>query len=367
MPAPKSCDVLILGGGPAGCAVALMLLALRPNLRLIIAENETDAVVRPGEALAAQALPLLRQLGIDGAFLAQQYLQSQGIRAYWGTSEAYERHQLMNYSGAGWQLDRHTFHTFLRQCVQDKGGEVLQGRFTGHAQRDTDLWQIGLVLPQTEDLLAVHCPLVLDATGRKAVFARHCGATIVHSDRLCGVQRFFDLPENTHSDHLIQIEAMPDGWWYSAPLPHRRCAVTWFSDSDLIRASALHLTENWDKALALATNTHERLYNTIPSGDIHVFNAMSQHLTTAAGAGWLAVGDAACAFDPLSGQGMYKALRSGIWAAFAAFDLLKGDPTAVEKYKYIVSKEVSGYKEAHTEHYKKEQRWATNPFWQRRA
>ena len=35
------------------------------------------------------------------------------------------------------------------------------------------------------------------------------------------------------------------------------------------------------------------------------------------GDGWVAAGDAACAFDPLSGQGIFKALDGGMRAAEA--------------------------------------------------
>jgi flavin-dependent dehydrogenase len=360
-------DILILGGGPAGCSTALMLLQLCPALRVTVAEAADNSVVRPGEALDARALPLLQQLGIGAAFQAQNHLQSQGIRSYWGQNQVTERHQLYNYTGAGWQVNRSQLHTWLRQCVQAKGGMVQQGTFTRQAVWEQEHWTINLTNEQAIST-TLRCRMVIDATGRKATFARHCGATIRHTDHLCGVQRFFTLPRQTAAtDSFVQIEAMPDGWWYSALLPDRRWAVTWFSDSDLIRQGQLHEPSDWMQALSKAQHTHARVQDAIPDDTpVHVFNAMSQHLSQAAGTGWIATGDAACAFDPLSGQGMVKAFRSGIWAAFAALDYLNGKKAAIEKYNYIANSDFSGYIKSHAANYATEQRWQDRQFWKRR-
>jgi flavin-dependent dehydrogenase len=43
-----------------------------------------------------------------------------------------------------------------------------------------------------------------------------------------------------------------------------------------------------------------------------------------AGDSWLAVGDAASTFDPLSSQGIVKVLRSGVCASYAIADPLTG-------------------------------------------
>jgi flavin-dependent dehydrogenase len=59
-----------------------------------------------------------------------------------------------------------------------------------------------------------------------------------------------------------------------------------------------------------------------PRGPVVVRPAQSGHLAPVAGDDWLTVGDAAAGFDPLSSQGIAKALRSGIFASYAIGDLL---------------------------------------------
>ncbi|MFN0215144.1 MAG: NAD(P)/FAD-dependent oxidoreductase [Saprospiraceae bacterium] len=368
-------DYLVLGGGPAGCSAALMLLRTHPGARVLLAESEIVPVVRPGEALHAKALQFFNQLGIAEDFQQQNQLLSQGIRSIWGQEAASERHQIFSLQGAGWQIDRTKFHDFLRKCVQQNGGQLQQGaRFSGNCFRENDFWKITLECPQNRseasptasEKMELRCRVVIDATGRKASFARSCGAEIHRTDLLCGVQRFFTLEPSSSVDTFVQIEAGQSGWWYSALLPDQRMAVTYFSDSDLIREQHLSDSVHWNQTLTEAPYTFSRTRAARPEKDLYVFNAMSQRLSTAAGDGWVAAGDAACAFDPLSGQGMYKALKSGILAAYAAFDLFSGKMNAIEKYNYLLDHEYESYLKMQAANYAAESRWHGATFWQRR-
>ncbi len=96
--------------------------------------------------------------------------------------------------------------------------------------------------------------------------------------------------------------------------------------------------------------------------------AQSRRLDPAAGDGWLAVGDAASAFDPLSSSGITKALRSGIFASYAIGDLLeRGDGSGLERYRRYVQDEFEGYTRVRARYYAEERRWPESDFWRRRA
>src|SRR5437763_2743035 len=94
--------------------------------------------------------------------------------------------------------------------------------------------------------------------------------------------------------------------------------------------------------------------------------ASSQRLERMTGDGWLAVGDAATTFDPLSSQGIFKGLRSGIIASYAIGDYFKGSTSSLEKYEAIMASEFEAYLETRSAYYGQEQRFADSPFWQRR-
>jgi flavin-dependent dehydrogenase len=81
----------------------------------------------------------------------------------------------------------------------------------------------------------------------------------------------------------------------------------------------------------------------------------------------LAVGDAAIAFDPLYGQGVYKALQSGIRAAHALREHLAGNTSALAEYDEMLKRDYAQYLEFRHVFYRAEPRWPDSVFWQRRS
>jgi hypothetical protein len=62
-----------------------------------------------------------------------------------------------------------------------------------------------------------------------------------------------------------------------------------------------------------------------------------------------------------------KALRSGIFAAYAAGDLLaSGDELGMRRYDHFIREEFAGYLRARARYYAEERRWPAREFWRRR-
>ena len=85
-----------------------------------------------------------------------------------------------------------------------------------------------------------------------------------------------------------------------------------------------------------------------------------------AGRRWLAVGDAACAFDPLAGQGIYKALADGIAAANTLATALARDGDLSGDFADRISAAFEEYRANRNYFYAQEQRWPTAAFWRHR-
>jgi flavin-dependent dehydrogenase len=70
----------------------------------------------------------------------------------------------------------------------------------------------------------------------------------------------------------------------------------------------------------------------------------------------------------VSGQGIFKALRGGIFASYAIADALRGgDQAPVARFRSFVADEFATYREKLNHYYGLEQRWPDHPFWRRRA
>jgi flavin-dependent dehydrogenase len=87
---------------------------------------------------------------------------------------------------------------------------------------------------------------------------------------------------------------------------------------------------------------------------------------SAAGRDWLVAGESAIALDPLSSQGLFNALVTGLEAGQAARMLLDGDRTASEEHAHRMRHIWRAYLGHHALYYGMEERWTSMPFWQRR-
>ena len=95
--------------------------------------------------------------------------------------------------------------------------------------------------------------------------------------------------------------------------------------------------------------------------------AGSQIVATGSARTLICVGDAASSFDPISGHGIVKALRSGVFASYAIADHLERDDSdGLRRYGAFVRSEFAAYRKTLDEYYAQEQRWPDSVFWQRR-
>lgn len=92
-------------------------------------------------------------------------------------------------------------------------------------------------------------------------------------------------------------------------------------------------------------------------GIVHAHSAIRRPFH---GPNWLATGDAALSFDPLSSQGILTAITSGILAANA---FLEED---LDGYSTYLDATYDAYLKNLSEYYDLEQRWPDEPFWSRR-
>ena len=366
----SSYDVVVLGGGPAGSAAALALMQVRPELRVALVEASSFERPRIGETLAPGGRQLLEGLGawerVRGCAL-----ESFATSAVWGSDERHDNEFLISARGNAWHVERSAFDAALADCAAASGVAVhLRTRFVASLRRAGGRWE--LVLARSGggtpanggESFACDASVVIDATGRYACFASRQGAGRIVDDRLCGLVMTFRAPRA--ADPTTLVEAAEDGWWYSAAIPSERIVAAWMSDADLIRRAGLKEATRWIARLETSRETSARLAGCTPETSVSVWSARSQRLARIAGDRWLAVGDAASAFDPLSSAGILKALYTGKVGAFAVLDLLGGNPRGFDRYRAHVEAEYAAYLTTRTWFYDQERRWPHAPFWSRR-
>jgi flavin-dependent dehydrogenase len=186
-------------------------------------------------------------------------------------------------------------------------------------------------------------------------------------DRLIGCVGFF----RASSREIIEpkamlVESATDGWWYSAPLPNEQLVVVYMTDADLFSRLRGSLKSRLMELVSGAPRTAERLGQFDLDIGPSVFTANSSRLDRVWGENWIAVGDSAMAFDPLSAQGIYRAMKSGLGAAHAIAGFFSNETEVLAAYAADLSTEFHRYMLQRLHYYSMETRWATNEFWRRR-
>jgi flavin-dependent dehydrogenase len=354
----ESFDIVIIGGGPAGAAAALSAKQLRPRLRVGLMNPSRYDAWRVGETLSPGCQDILRGLGCWDSFLSAGFMESPGTRSVWGDFEPYDNDFLFSLRGNGWLVDRGRFDALLCECAAASGAEILAGWNVFNAERMGQ----GFRLYGRDASTAIRADFIIDASGRHACFASKFGARQAVHDSLIGICGVFDAADK---DAATLVEAQADGWWYSTLLPDSRALAVWMSDVDLVREGRLYEPERWLDRLGQTKWTNQRVSGGL-LGPLRVRTACSQRLSQFRGDGWVAAGDAATAYDPLSSLGVLKALRSGKAASFVAIDALEGRDSGA-RYDKLISREYANYCETKQRFYSQERRWSMSPFWRRRV
>jgi flavin-dependent dehydrogenase len=348
--------IAIIGGGPAGASVALRLA--RAGFRITVIDRGL-ARRGCGETLPPAARSSLESLGLWSEFAAAKHVPFFGNRSCWGSGDVHDQDFLYHPHGAGWRIDRCAFDAMLAQAARGVGAEWFEpASIVELERRDSRGWRLTLAD------IAIDADLVIDASGRASSFARSLGVERRSYDRLIGIGAVVDVAPG-FSDTRTLVESSAEGWWYSGIVPGGGIAVVFFTDSDLAPARRAATGEGWRDLLKHTVHTCQRVAPGAPA--VRTMPANSSALVQCTGDRWLAVGDAAAAYDPLSSQGIVTALAGGELAAHAAMHFLSGDRQALEKYRRAVERAFAIYLHNRLTFYRAEQRWSTFEFWRRRS
>jgi flavin-dependent dehydrogenase len=337
-------DIAVVGGGPAGAATALCLA--RSGWRVAVLERRSFDQPAAGETLPPEINPVLRSLGLWETFLSQSPLESPGIVSIWGSSVPSELDFTENAFGCGWHVDRKRFDQMLCRQAVNAGAKLFLNSDVAFARR-TGCWQAG-------DFCA---KFLVDATGRNGLLLEGKRDREKEDSLLAIVLRLSNWKRQPQ-DLRTCIEATPAGWWYSTLLPGQDAVAMFFTGAELYRKVGISITEQ----LQAASLTRRRLEGGCVE-EARVVHAPSGRRKNIFGAGWVAVGDSASSYDPLSGRGVFKALRHGQAAAQAIDAQLRGDPEGINGYAARVKQEFEQYASQRSKYYSLEQRWADEPFW----
>ena len=318
------CEVLVVGAGPAGSALAAALAGRGRDVLVV----ESRSHPRP-KACAEYASPRiveeLRRIGLDEEAWQRDALALDGMRVIRGDDAVDIRY----HDGAGprtaWGVDRTTFDATLAAHAAARGARLMERTtFEGVQRRGGRV--VGATLRTADRRRAVSCGWLVGADGARSRVAQRLG-----------VERAVRVPRRLGM--VAHYEAIPDlavsgemhvgpGWYVGlAPLSGGRLNVGMALPMN--GHAPGRAEDRFQTAIDGIPAVAARLAGRKRVTPIRGASPIGHRVSHAAGPGWLLIGDAAGFIDPFTGEGIYRALRS---ARAAAEALSSDDEEVAERY-----------------------------------
>ncbi len=305
---PTVLPIAIVGGGPAGALAGSLLAASGHEVILF---DEKLAWEKPcGGGLTHKALqqyPFLAKSGSGNPVEHCELISPSGQRVRF-----HLQHPVAVFS-------RLALNGLLLDRAQRNGVEVSQERVT-RVERQNEGWRI--IAPQRE----YHASFVILAAGARNPFRAQFLSPISPDDLMVTAGYF--IPGRASLMQIQFLQGITGYIWVFPRADHVSagiaCKMREISTSELRR-----ILEHWLKQKGFRLQGATFYSHILPSFRPQTFDQLQ-----VCGEGWAMIGDSAGLVDPITGEGLYYALKS---AELCASTLLAGQP---ENYRRLLEEDV---------------------------
>lgn len=344
-----STDVIVGGGGPAGCAVAIGLRKLGYRVALVHAPRPWQTC----EGISARTCEGLRSAGLLQALAVVPAGSRRHVRWNGESSTANTEHL----------VPRQAFDAALLADVSAAGVELLPGRLRQAADPEGDGLQVHIETPAgTPQLL--HCRFLVDARGRSSPGS---GASQLRGPETVSL---LQLRQGSAGVACSGVSSFTDGWAWLASSADGLRFVQLTVTADANRLPKRGALDGWfERQLEQLQPTAGLDLSGKPLGEVVARGSTSILQGQLVTWNTLRTGDAAMAVDPLSGNGIFQSLSSALIAPAVINTLLQypGERTlAAQFYQDRVRHTFLRFARTGRDFYRMETRWPEAQFWRQR-
>ena len=321
--APRfDCDVLVVGGGPAGATIAALLAERGRDV--ILVEKAHHPRFHIGESLLPANAQLFDALGVR-AEVERLGMAKYGVEF---VSPDHDQQAMVEFADAwdksmpyAWQVRRSELDEMLfrnaaargahaiegchvREVVFDDAGATVQAELDDGAKRS---WRARFVVDASgrDTLLAnqFRCKEKNPKHNSAAVYAHFTGAT-----RLPG-----------KAEGNITIFWFEHGWFWFIPLADGTTSIGAVCWPYYLKSRQKPLPEFFQDTIAMCPALAARLAGATLAAEVHATGNYSYSSTRSSGDRYLLLGDAYAFIDPVFSSGVLLAMKSG----FAGADVVE--------------------------------------------
>jgi flavin-dependent dehydrogenase len=322
-------DVIVIGGGPAGATTA-GLLAKRGR-RVLVLEKEKFPRYHIGESLVPGLMPILAELGAAELIEASGAIRKYGLTLLWGKDPQPWRvdfGEASEYSYA-YEVKRAEFDNLLLTQSRRLGATVIE-EATVHGVVFENGRCVGVKFSHggSSDVVELHAPMVVDASGQAKCIARELDVVEWHQDlKNLATWTYFQGGLRYDGDQAgnIVLENRPPGWLWLIPFSDNTCSVGFVAPTTEYTATGLAPADVLKQRIEGSIEVKRLLVGAIEVAKPRTAKDWSYTCRTMGAPGCLMVGDAAAFIDPLFSTGCMLAMKSAS-AAARTIDAMLDDP-----------------------------------------
>jgi len=351
-------DVIVVGKGIAGLVVSL-LLKRKGIPHLLLDRSTARKQFTLGETLPPSALPLLQSLGLLDLFESNSLHRTRGYHSAWGSAAIADQNFFFHLPF------QHGLKINKQSLEQDLKGLTSENILRFEKMTAIRLAEQGVTveLQNHQGPIVVRGKCLVEATGRNRAVLKLLGIASAEYDQLTAYSCLLPCTQHPKITHSVFVESFEHGWGIVSRLSDEVQVMSLFSRQCVGIHRELKDYSCWPAILS--GTAHLRNFLSAGAG-IRVVggDAGSSQAAQLAGKCWLATGDAATAFDPLSSHGITNAVYTAHRAVEAiALHLSDSDEKHFREYAEFLSGIFATYLGTRYELYQRERRWPGAVFW----
>jgi flavin-dependent dehydrogenase len=330
---PETCDVLIIGGGPAGSTAAALLA--EQGCDVVLLEKDSHPRFHIGESLLPRNLQILDRLGVhaDVATIGVLKPGAEFVSDETGRSIAFPFARSLNqaYTHA-YQVRRSEFDELLFSNAARRGARVAERTRVTEIAFASKPGARALVIAQASDggtrMLAPR--FVLDASGRDTFIANRMRSKQANkrNNTAAVFAHYRGMPPRSDcTAGYISVHLTEDGWFWMIPLTGGVTSVGFVGNPTAFKQREDRIEDFFERRLRNSPSVSARMIGAERISDVHATGNYSYRARRAWGEGWLIIGDAFAFIDPVFSSGVLLAMTAGELGADAARAWLQ-DPAA---------------------------------------